>query len=178
MRKYFLFSILWIGLWCYIIYKVTSSALPYNPLSPDMNVQAGITTFIPEGWGFFTRDPREPDLYLFVLKNKQWVKSANMPISNFRNAMGLNRLPRAMSVELAMLMSEIKEDDWVFSDLNVNKPDMKDFSIIPLKNTSPHPTLKDTLCIVQQEPVPWAWSWNRDRLSLPSKYIVINVRKK
>ena len=176
MKKYLLFSAAWIGLWGYTTYKVILSSLPYNPFSPEYKEKIRIMTFIPEGWGFFTRNPREPDLHLFILKNNRWVKNPNMPISNFRNAMGLSRLPRAQSVEIAMLISKVKENDWKTSELNINNLELKNPSIITIKELFPYAILKDTLCIVQQAPIPWAWSWNRSVLKMPSKYIVINVR--
>src|SRR4030095_4783202 len=112
MKQYLLFSIVWIGILVYVIYKVTLSALPYSPLSPGIKEKTSIMAIIPEGWGFFTRNPRETDLYLYFLKDKHWVMNPNAPISSCRNSFGLNRLPRAQSVELGMILSKINDTCW------------------------------------------------------------------
>lgn len=176
MRQHVFFCLLWIGLLVYLVYKVTLSALPYNPLSPGINQKTTITSIIPEGWGFFTRNPRETDLYLFFSENGKWVKNRNTPISSWRNSFGLNRFPRAQSVELGMILNSINDTCWKTAMINIDNNTITDTVVIQITDRSPSPTITGRICIVQQEPIPWAWSWNREKLKMPSQYVIVDIK--
>ena len=175
VNKQLIFTIIWTCLWVGIVFKILFSSLPYNPLSPDYGQKVTLITIIPQGWGFFTRDPREPDLVLYTLRDKQWEKSPFMPISAVNNLMGLNRFPRAQSVELAMILSRVKGTDWRTTNAKITDVVVNTQEILSIPSLSPLPTLNDTLCIVLKEPVPWAWTSNRGDIAMPSKYVIVNV---
>lgn len=132
---------------------------------------------MPQGWGFFSRDPREEDLFVFELNKNHWQKSSHAPISNIHNCFGINRFPRAQSVELAMLMSGIQEKSRKSYAVNINAMTLKDTVALAVRNTSPYPTLKGKLCIVKQQPIPWAWAWNERKLQMPAKYLVLQIHQ-
>ena len=178
MKGYLLFSTTWILLLAFIFCKVALSALPYSPISPGFNEKAGWMSFVPQGWGFFTRNPREPDILVFQRNNHCWSKLNTMPISNPNNILGLNRKPRAQSVELAMIMASVKDANWRNALINKNAFTIPVGTPFVITTTKKYATLTDTICIVQQQPVPWAWSWHRNKISLPSKYIVLYVQSR
>lgn len=178
MKHYLLFSIVWLGVLIYLIYKIALSALPYNPLSPGMKEKQGVMSVVPEGWGFFTRNPREVDQHLYFYKNNKWVRNPNSPISSWRNTFGLNRFPRAQSVELGMILSNINDTCWKTASINLEHNNISDIASIEVFNDSPYPTITGRICILQQEPIPWAWSWNKDELAMPSKYVIVDVKNR
>ncbi|HSP17291.1 MAG TPA: SdpA family antimicrobial peptide system protein [Thermoanaerobaculia bacterium] len=163
-------------LWSGALLSITVTALPYNPLTLQPREDRGIKTLMPEGWGFFTRDPREPDLIVFVQSGQTWRKLRNMPISSAANSFGIDRFPRAQSVELAMLLHEVDEDAWRRCSEAVSTC-LRGASPIPIVDRSPRPTLEGTLALVRQEPIPWAWSANAESVVMPSSFVVIEVRR-
>lgn len=191
MIKQSIILIIWFTFLLFVLYYVSASSIPYNPLTPSFSSKTKIMTFVPEGWGFFSRDPREPDLYLYELHGNKLIRNTHAPISSFANFFGLKRYPRAQSVELGMLLHNI--NDSLFKSCEINIEDRSEIDIESLNsvndhlkldratiatvmNGSPYPTIKGIICIVQQEPIPWAWAWNRKTLKLPAKYLILNVK--
>src|SRR4029453_5790255 len=96
-----------IALWMTVFVLVTISSLPFNPLSMAFHVEIGIRSLVPEGWGFFTREPRGLVLYLARPSGGRWQPLAGLPIGHPRNLFGIDRRPRAIPVELAILLDHV-----------------------------------------------------------------------
>ena len=61
MRITLTLKLFFVGLvlfWSILLSLVAISGLPYNPLSMSLRIELGIRSVLPEGWGFFTKDPR------------------------------------------------------------------------------------------------------------------------
>jgi antimicrobial peptide system SdpA family protein len=161
--------------WLVFITFVMIVALPYNPLSIRPSEERLVRSFVPEGWGFFTRNPREKDLQLYFKRDGYWVKNKSWPISSISNLGGMDRYPRAQSVELAMILKMVPDSSWRYCQqsfiqcLNGIKP-------LIIKNPSPNPTLKGSICITSQSPVPWAWYELRENYVQPSYFIVVDLK--
>ena len=160
--------------WSATVVSITVAALPYNPLTMPFGQERGIKMFVPEGWGFFTRDPREPDLIVLTKSTGSWRILRNMPIASAANAFGIDRYPRAQSVELAMILHGVSDADWKGCSVAVETC-LDRTAAIPVTDRSPYPTLRGTLGLVKQEPIPWAWSANSDMVVMPSAVVVVNV---
>jgi antimicrobial peptide system SdpA family protein len=175
----FLFTIACVALWGLAIVEIISAALPYNPMSPDVGLKSEIMGVTPEGWGFFTRDPREERLHLLMFLNGFWQRNPNSPISNSSNLFGINRFPRAQSVELAMLVNDpTVGDSWKNSRIDLDHIVIADSNFAVTVNPSPFPTILGKICIVRQSPIPWAWAGNVRSVAMPSQYLLLNVKRK
>ena len=64
MKNYFVPTLLFtLFVFSIIIAQVVITNMPYNPLRKG-NFETSVAAVLPQGWAFFTRSPREPQLYL------------------------------------------------------------------------------------------------------------------
>jgi sporulation delaying protein A len=157
-----------------LISTVVISALPYNPLSMSMQLEIGVKSIVPEGWGFFTKEPRGLDFYLYRLVGGTWEGLHPLPISAPRNAFGLNRRPRAIPVELVVLLDQLDESQWTKSEVAATQAldQLKDFRVT---NAMEHPLLCGKLGVVRREPIPWAWSYAESEVTIPSWIVRLDI---
>ena len=160
----------------FVILTMTIS-LPHNPLSIyNSEVTSTFQSFLPEGWAFFTRNPKEDEVIIYYKENGKWIQNPLTPLSKPGNSFGLNRLVRAQSVEMAMIIPQPSEKDWQHCKGNFVDCIKKDTTkIIEVRNISPMPILKDTIAIVSYSPVPWAWSELKKSEEMPAKYVILKV---
>lgn len=60
----------------------------------------------PQGWGFFTRDPREPMTQAWVLSaSGGWHRSMRGPSASLRNAFGFDRSSRLDEYDVSQVLS-------------------------------------------------------------------------
>jgi len=163
-----------VGGWATILLSIVAASLPYNPLTLDLPAERGIRMLMPEGWGFFTRDPREPDITTYVKSKGSWYRSPNMPIANAANLFGINRFPRAQSVELGMLLHDVPAEWWRPCRSNIDAC-LQSIPAKPVTNTSPFPVFRDTIGLVRQEPIPWAWAAHRNSITMPAFIVILQV---
>jgi len=144
-------------------------------MSIDVLAERGIKTAVPEGWGFFTRNPREPDITLYENHGGHWRKAEHMPISSASNLSGIDRLPRAQSVELGMLLNALNESDaWTPCDGDLESC-LKGVRQVSLHPQWRYPALRGLVAFIRQEPVPWAWVESRATIRMPIELIVANL---
>ncbi|PTT00491.1 hypothetical protein DBR11_09775 [Pedobacter sp. HMWF019] len=86
------FIIFLVGFWIAVIISLLSISLNYNTLSRYfLKQKLFVNMLIPEGWGFFTRNPQEVRLYYLVRDQQGWVLDPNTKRANLRNIWGLSR---------------------------------------------------------------------------------------
>jgi len=162
--------------WLCVLYLIAVSSLPYNPASIGFFTERNVRVAVPEGWGFFTRNPRETDLTIYVEGAGGWQKSAHMPIASAANLFGLDRLPRAESVEAGMILSEFRDPkDWHSCRGTLDSC----LSLAPVESLRGHwryPVLRGSVAFVRQEPIPWAWFRSRNQIAMPRSIIVTSIQ--
>lgn len=89
-----------------ILSQVVITNMPYNPLRQG-TVENSVATLLPQGWAFFTRSPREPQIYLFEEIDGKVVKKS-YPNASMESAFGFTRKVRSKGIELGHLMKELK----------------------------------------------------------------------
>jgi antimicrobial peptide system SdpA family protein len=164
-----------IACWGTLLVLVTIASLPYSPLSMALDVEIGIRSLVPEGWGFFTRAPRSLDLYVSQRVGDAWVPLPHLPIAHPRNLFGVDRRPRAIPIELAVLLDQVPKADWR------EYPDGFDARAelprpVRVTNTMEHPLLCGHVRVLSREPVPWAWFASGDLVAMPSWAVVLDVQ--
>src|SRR4029434_6535737 len=101
-----LLAIMWGTLFVYSIH----GALPFNPLKLPFERTLMVTRFVPQGWAFFTRNPREERLTLQqVLPGGQLAPLSRSPHARPDNAFGLDRRSRSQGVEIGLLLAAARE---------------------------------------------------------------------
>ena len=160
--------------WCVFILFIALASIPYNPLSlPQVN-KMNVLRIIPEGWGFFTRNPVEPSYYLYQ-KNKEGVyilinPSAPEAVYYF----GISRRSRRINVELHSMLSQLKDTSWE----KVEQPrdiQLETNKLISIHSDLSNPLLRGDYILLELQRTPWAWSRQKIQPIMPYRKIRVHI---
>jgi len=153
------------------------SFVPDNPISIKKSLRTDIQTIFPQGWNFFTKNPR--DNYVLVLQkiDSSYQIHRLLPNSNLNNIWGIKRNGRALGSEMGVIMKQIPKEIWRKCEgENVLHKINKDTTIvIEMNNPFDNQIICGEIAILEIEPVPWAWSTSRNFFEMPGRYIKINL---
>ena len=155
--------------WVVVIYGILVASLPFNPLSVPRILTINLQTICPQGWAFFTRNPREEQTYLYRIIEDQPVLQ---PVHNSRasNLFGAERRARLESMEIAMLAESVKADKWFNCEDGIGQLDsLNQLSTVKIRNNFSHPKICGAILLEKKEQVPWAWSKEISAGEVPSK---------
>lgn len=162
--------------WATAIAYAVHPALPYNPVRLPYADALNTLFLAPQGWSFFTRNPREAKQYLFRRDARGWESVLLAPHGRLRNAFGLNRASRAQGVEMALVVDAAKKGRWVVCE---ERPIADCLSKLPagfpVANVSPNPTLCGTIAVMEQRPIPWAWAKADRPIYMPARVLPIEA---
>ncbi|PEK57864.1 SdpA family antimicrobial peptide system protein [Bacillus wiedmannii] len=162
------FSLMW-GL---LFLSSIISGLGTNPLSMSKDANLAISSVLPQGWGFFSKDPRESQVGLYAAeKDSLEVLWPNMKV---KNVFGLYRKGRSQGVEMGLLTTKFKEQDWMkCTDSNLQACKKKaDKKVVKVENPISTPLVCGEYYMTKENPVPWNYYKYSD-----STYTVTNIVK-
>lgn len=172
---FFSIKLIVISFWLLVISYVFVGFVPESPFQKPISVKQNLITISPQGWAFFTRNPREAIDQIYIKSGEEW-KYHTFTNSSLRNFFGIKRSARAQNVELAYLFSSLSNEEWVncatVADECVKN---KTIEVVEVENNSKLQTLCGELLIVRKEPVPWAWSQSMKIIDMPSNIVRINA---
>ena len=175
LRRIGLFTLALGAVWLLVFVYAVHIALPFNPIRLPFETSE-IRAWMPEGWAFFTRNPREEHIFLFSRRgNGKWTTAALGPNARPSNEFGLNRISRAQGVETALLMNRFPNSAYLECRGLVASCLEGAQRLGTLKNPSPAPTLCGEIGIVMRKPVPWAWWASGQSVVMPSRFPRITV---
>ncbi|MGW7102480.1 SdpA family antimicrobial peptide system protein [Streptomyces sp. NPDC054838] len=146
--------------WMVVALYVVQEQVPKNVLTlPAQNdVKHTVANIAPQGWAFFTKSPRDPEVVPYGKTFDGWRALSLTPHAAPHNAFGLDRESRAQGVEISMLLAAAQKSDW--RDCTDTGETCLANAAAParrVENTSPHPTLCGTVGLLQERPTPYAW---------------------
>ena len=148
------------------------SAFPHNPVALPGEGALHLHVWLPEGWGFFTRDPREDALRPYQESEKgEWepIESGKGP-----GFLGFGRRARAQGFELNTLIRQVPADSWHPCERTPTACIETGDVSVKLQNVATSPTVCGNVAFVMQEPVPWAW--RASEVVMPSRYVRVSVQ--
>lgn len=160
-----------------VITYVVLSYMPTTAISLPLYAQARqvVHPIVPEGWAFFTRNPREERIYPYVLRDGHWVNVHSTPHAEPDHAFGLNRISRSQGVEVGELFGLVPSGSWTSCESrDVDRCLSAATPLLTTRNVSPDPTICGQVALIRQEPVPWAWA--RSATVMPMKYARMVVK--
>lgn len=171
------FSLL-LGLgWGAVFSYSVHGALPTNPIKLPLEQKVYAQVWMPQGWKFFTRDPREEEVAAFVrAEDGGWRSALHGPNGSPSNLFGLSRATRAQGIELGLLTTAANRFEWLECKERLEVCVEKAPLAANVKNVTPAPTLCGEVGLTLQPPVPWAWSRARKKVTMPSKALRVNVQ--
>lgn len=161
----------WIVAIGYAIYP----ALPYSPVRLPFARMAHTFVWAPQGWSFFTRDPREAKRTVYVRHDSTWESALLAPQGRLSNLGGLRRKSRAQGLEMALMINSHPADAWYDCAESLQEC----LAQLPrgraARNTSPARTLCGTVVIVLQRPIPWAWVRASKPVTMPFRMLPLEI---
>jgi antimicrobial peptide system SdpA family protein len=165
------------GFWMKTFFVLATSAIPYNSTSVKAHNKDFLLfrALLPEGFSFFTRNPREPLVVLISKVNKQEIELHN---NSSKYLFGFERYPRAINLEMSIIWQSVKERKWF--DCETGKSECFDENLIPsytIKSSFPKPILSGDYYLKLVEPIPWAWakSFKKSNRKMPCKVIHLRI---
>jgi antimicrobial peptide system SdpA family protein len=162
------------GFWGIVIIAVLITSVPEHAIGSTSLTKDMMKSFLPEGWAFFTRNPREATEKFYEEQADGSVVPGNA--SDLRSIGSPSRLERIRSMEVGMVLPQVPKEAWVpcentFAEcLKVLPPDRAKISI------SMHDCSYRGRAVIQRNaPIPWAWRTSYHRIRMPSMLARVEV---
>lgn len=165
MKYKLVMTLLTYGLISTILFSMTIVAsLPNGPASLPKNIQLHTNTLLYQGWGFFSKNPRDPILNAYSLDTNEELSWPNNRVSNL---FGIDRTGRMQGIELGTIIANIPQDKYITCE-NSSKNCLNDVEIFTVNNNNPNPSICGLWAIENVEPIPWSWGSYKDSVNMPS----------
>lgn len=164
--------------WTLLAVYTVHSQLPPNALELPLEseIRFSLRSLAPQGWAFFTKDPREHRTFALIRSHDGWRLALVGPHAEARNLFGLDRRSRAQGVEIGLLQGQVTRDAWSPCAGRPEECLEQIAAATSLRNPSPEPSLCGTVGLVRKEPVPWAWAGVRHTVSMPGLVLRLHVQ--
>jgi antimicrobial peptide system SdpA family protein len=133
----------------------------------------------PEGWAFFTRNPRENKIYIYrILPNKglQEVSMKNFEAGVF---FGIDRKNRVMYAKIANIIDDVKPEYWNDFSLienKITKNEIDRLSVLNIKVKGP--MIYGDFVIMIKKTTPFAWyCGTKNKIKTDSRLIILKIKK-
>ena len=148
-----------------------------NPIKLNINLENKIFTFVPQGWAFFTRNPREAQIVIYKKNKTNDLEEIDQRHACIGNLFGLNRNASKIMSELQLIKNKINDSlyqntQWNYQNNIYTDISLKAFSV---KNQMKKPILCGEYIVVFQKAVPWAWSKSLYKIKMPAKIIKLKI---
>ena len=140
-----------------MFYFVINSSLE-TPFNMQTSTKAQVSSFVPQGWAFFTRDAREEKWYAYE-KIKEGKFILRPPGSSYKYLFGINRLGRRLNYPI--LLASVDSLKW--NNFYGNTDSLLKFSQestpLSIKDEKLYltPECKEVI-LIRMSIKPWAWS--------------------
>src|SRR5262249_24867031 len=163
--------------WATLIVCVALGSIANSPLHPSFRQRVSVLAIMPEGWAFFTRNPREAVTRVYKkAAGLNWLLISEPNFSK-RHLYGFHCAGRLITNELGNLLSGLAPERWTECKGPVGE--CMDRRLLEPIVIHKQPRVLKELCgeIVVQvtEPLPWAWARRRTQEEMPSKWIKLDV---
>lgn len=152
--------------------------LPSSALRLVGEHELGVARFLPQGWKFFTKSPRDPEIAVFTRDEAgEWDQVNDETITSSGSFLWLDRSVRARGVEMALLVHDVPATAW---RMGCRGPDVECLDglapAMEVESVSPAPTMCGTVGFVSRPPVPWMWARSGAAHRMPAMAVVLRVR--
>jgi antimicrobial peptide system SdpA family protein len=166
------------GLFCVVVllFTIFISSIQFNPIQNKYNHKRIVFSLTPQGWAFFTRNPREAQTLIYEIKKDKLVL-LNHKHSSIYNWIGLNRKSSVIMSEMQIIRSKLADSIFINSEWNyqINKTGNFPKKNTLVKNEIFNPILCGEYVLVFQKPIAWAYSKSLKNISMPAKVARIKI---
>ena len=173
LRYFFLLNLI---TWILVIFFSIIIYSEENPIRLLISNKLYLQSYFPQGWAFFTKNARDPNIEIFAILNGKIQKKPFQRQGDLHNLLGLKRDARAMGCEYGYLLDKVKNDTLEWTKFtNFNNIELSSIKSYVVNNFNKKPLLKDYILLIRTPPVPWAWSKNKENIKLPVEVIKLKV---
>lgn len=127
-----------------------------------------LNTFLPQGYAFFTREPKEPNIYVYKIENEGKIKRVINKASLSGEAfLGLNRSNRRTEIEFQYPISKIYKWHKSIKESEIYIDTIR-YKINEINLVQGH------YLFVKERRIPWAWAGNNPRKIKEYKILLLN----
>jgi len=136
------------------LYNLFFASLSYNAQTPPYAIKTLLSKTLPEGWGFFTKSPRESMFAVYRVQDGILIPLETRN-SAAQNLFGFSRKARKISMEVSIIAELVKKEQWVQKE-GIDHIDVPS-NTVALDPANLHFLKDEQLVLVKSQPVPWAW---------------------
>lgn len=150
-----------------------------NPLNIAGKIDSSIFRFVPQGWAFFTRNPREAQVILYEVSSEKHLVKYPQKHSSSENLFGINRKSSKLLTEIQVLKANVP--DSIFSNIKWNyqinyiSKEIDSLKPFKVRNEVYMPVLCGNYLLIFQKTIPWAWCKSNDELEMPAKAVFLKI---
>ena len=148
MKSKYFFYLFIVIFWCTLILKVFSASMGINATNTPFLHRYIVSIFIPEGWGFFTRNPREVQHTMEKVENNQ-IQIITIKNTHFTNLFGISRKSRRINLEFQRILAKIPNTSWDNNNTIIRLSGFENQLIY---------IGKGKYLVKKFTPIPWAWA--------------------
>lgn len=130
-----------------------------------------IRSFFPQGWGFFTRNPREPKYKLYELTESNAPLLVNFKITSQENLFGFSRKGSRICMEMIRIQNKLPNtSEWTTSKLDIDQFNSDNFDLIEIDQKELFYIEPGKYIIKEYYITPWNWLKYPDNYKEEYKY--------
>lgn len=149
------------------------ASLPSNALHLPLVGSVDVRTLLPQGWGYFSGDARQPLATAYVNDGDGWRQIGPTHQGAPALLFGLDRSGRLMEQEIGVVESAAGTPQ------DCRAPDRECLTGLRVTGTSVNPLPEPALCgdvaVVRRDPLPWAWSDSADPDRMPATAVRVEL---
>ncbi len=146
-----------------------------NPVRLSYTSVQELYSVFPQGWAFFTRNPKEEVLQLYKMEGDKLVLVNNSASLSFKDFFGFKRQTRKVSAELAEIIKKVPTQSWKEHRGGEISEVLKKLVLSDtVSNIFTEKLLSGEYIIYRSKRVPWAWS--KSNVKLPYRAVKIYVK--
>ena len=160
-------------IWGCFILIVFISSFNEQIMLPE-NFKKEVNIIFPQGWSFFTKDPRSYRLLAYSLNGSK-IEKLSIQNQSFSNIFGLSRKARVIGYESSIIANKILPKNW--KDMVGERLDSlvgcKSIKLKPEKNFK---YLTGGYYIFKlYKPIPYTWANKKQEMNNPSKLAKVEI---
>lgn len=128
---------------------------------------------MPQGWGFFTKDPRDNQLDVYKIENEK-IKRVTIKNFSMKTYFGVSRKARFIGYESAQIINSIDEKYWK-SDIFGNLSELNNDIIFKYDNDSLKYLTKGTYIFITYKVIPYKWAKNNQEKNNPIEFAFVEI---
>ncbi|MFJ1430763.1 SdpA family antimicrobial peptide system protein [Capnocytophaga canimorsus] len=135
----------------FFIYFVFLCNIDKNSIVISPDIKRGVNKLLPQGWGFFTKDPRDDVYQLFKYDLNGDFEKITIKNNSIENLIGFSRKSRKISSELSILLSKIPDSLWTeHSQVGEDFFEIRQKELITILSEGKY-------LVEKKRTIPWAW---------------------